>query len=126
VISGGRHLTRALDDTLALYSLSQKYIDERGIKNIYFTEFLEILRPDLRDIEMSLEKALHHYSSISWLPTKELEEQRQIQVENLGQALSYVSSINREFESLKSLLGHEERKKYLIVFQNADEIRPTG
>ncbi len=31
-----------------------------------------------------------------------------------------------QFPGFLELLGHSERKRYLIVFQNADEIRPTG
>jgi len=31
-----------------------------------------------------------------------------------------------EFQNFVNILGHEERRRYLIVFQNSDEIRPTG
>ena len=40
--------------------------------------------------------------------------------------LWYISTLNNNFDAFLSLLGHEERKRYLIVFQNTDEIRPTG
>jgi len=126
VISGWRYITKSMDDALGLYTFTDEYINTKGLKNIYFTELLEILRPDLKDIENSLEKSLSSYKAISWLPNTSLLEQKNAQIENLQEALSYISTLNKDFDSIKSLLGHETRKKYLIVFQNADEIRPTG
>jgi hypothetical protein len=43
------------------------------------------------------------------------------QLENV---LAKMSFIEKNYDTLLNILGHSERKKYLIVFQNSDEIRP--
>lgn len=125
VISGWRYLSSSLDDMLALYSATNSYIWEKDISNIYFTQLFENFRWDLVDIEASLSKSIYHYESVSWLPSKDLQNQKDLSVKNLKEIQWYLSTINNDFSHLQNLLGHDERKKYLIVFQNADEIRPT-
>ncbi|MDQ7022157.1 MAG: DUF4012 domain-containing protein [Candidatus Gracilibacteria bacterium] len=44
-----------------------------------------------------------------------------------GKKISYyLNNINNNFDTFLSILGHNKRKKYLIVFQNNDEIRAQG
>jgi hypothetical protein len=40
--------------------------------------------------------------------------------------LSFSNGLNEQFPDFLNMLWHDARKRYLIVFQNADEIRPTG
>ena len=125
VIAGGRHLTRALDDVLWLYDTVNDFAQEKWLWDIYFTQLFENIAPELQDIEMSLEKSLQNYKAISWLPSQELEQQRQGNIIKIEKILTRVQALNNKFPEFLNLLGHEKRKRYLIVFQNADEIRPT-
>lgn len=126
VISGWRYLSRWLDDSLALYTHTNKYVDSKDLKNIYFTQLLLNVSPNLLSIEKSLRSALDEYSEISWLPNENLWEQKNIGQDFIAQLLSKTSELNNNFPEFLNMLGHESRKRYLIVFQNADEIRPTG
>lgn len=125
VISAGRHLSRWLDDTLWLYSAVDTFIGEKSIKNIYFTQLFLNLYPNLTEIQSSLEKSLIDYKAISWLPSSNLEQKRQESIKNIEKIQSYLNIITTRFPEFLDILGHNKRKKYLIVFQNADEIRPT-
>jgi len=40
--------------------------------------------------------------------------------------LVYLESFEKNYATFLDLLGHTKEKKYLVVFQNSDEIRPTG
>lgn len=126
VIAGGKYLSRSLDEIFSLYNTSEEYIGEKNISKIYFTELLEAIRPNLANIESSLNASLSHYKAISWLPNSGLEETRQGNIKKIEKILWYISWLNTNYDAMKNLLGHERRKSYLIVFQNADEIRPTG
>ncbi len=125
IISGGRHLTHALDDILWLYSKVDNFTKEKELRDIYFTQLFLNISDKLINIESSLEKSLYHYKSIEWLPSKELEQQRQGNIIKIEKILSRVQTLNKKYPDFLKLLWHEERKRYLIVFQNADEIRPT-
>ncbi len=126
VIAWGRYLSKSLDNMLALYSKTRDFIDEKSLSNIYITQLLENISPELRNIEASLLSSLYHYEAITWLPTQELEDKRLWNIEKIKTLLSYLQSLNTNFDTFLDMLGHNERKRYLIVFQNADEIRPTG
>lgn len=126
VISGGRHLSRGLDDILALYSKIDWFIQEKSLNQIYFTQLFLNIYPNLKDIEKSFEKSLFEYQKVSWLPSQQLNTTKDNGIEKIQQLLSYISIINTRFTDFIDILGHQERKRYLIVFQNADEIRPTG
>ena len=126
VISGGRYVSRSLDDMLSLYSKVDNFIEEKSLKNIYFTQLFLNISPELWDIEKSLHKALSDYSKISWLPNKQLQEKREIAIVEITKLLWYVEKLNDNFSQFLDILWHTKKKRYLIVFQNADEIRPTG
>ena len=125
IISGWRYLSYALDKLLSLYSTFEGYTSQKDISQIYFTQLFSNISPILRDIEWSLRRSLYEYESISWLPNEDLEDQRQWNIIKVKKILSVIENINTHFWEFLNLLWHEQRKRYLIVFQNADEIRPT-
>lgn len=125
VISGWRHLSKWLDDTLALYTHTNKYIDSSDIENVYFTQLLLNVFPNLESIRDSLSQANTEYDSISWLPSPELWEQKNTGQKYLQEILDYTSLLTSNYPEFLNIFWHDRRKRYLIVFQNADEIRPT-
>lgn len=126
IISGGRYLSYALDNFLNLYDTFQDFTAEKPLSQIYFTQLFINIFPELEKIESSLRKSLENYESISWLPSDDLEEQRQWNIVKIKKILSYIEVLNSNFDNFLNILWHDRRKRYLIVFQNADEIRPTG
>lgn len=125
VISGGRHLSKSLDHTLFLYIKTNEFIEEKSLQKIYFTQLLANIYPVLLDIEISLEKTLENYLRITWLPSENLLSKKNEAVVFIEKWLSYLKSINGNYETFLNIFWHDTRKRYLIVFQNADEIRPT-
>jgi len=119
-------LTKSLDNIFAMYDKVLIFIDTKDIKNIYFTQLLTNLSPEFLNIEDSLRSTLYHYQSIQWIWNKFLEEKLSLQISRLQLVLSQVEVINNNFSTFLDILWHRERKKYLVVFQNSDEIRPTG
>ncbi len=126
VISAGRHISRWLDDMLGLYTKLDNFIEQKTLQSIYFTQLFLNISPELRDIEKSLEKTLWDYKSITWLPNSELQEKKETAIKEIEKLYFYINKLNTHFSDFLNILWHKERKRYLIVFQNADEIRPTG
>lgn len=126
VIAWGRYLSKALDNMLSLAQKTQEFTQEKPLQKIYFTQLFLNIFEEIQSIESSLETSLSHYNAITWLPSSELEEKRQGNIIKIEKILSYIHVLTDNFPAFLGLLGHEERKRYLIVFQNTDEIRPTG
>jgi len=126
VISGGRELTYTLDNWLSLLIQIEAFMRSRNLTDIYWVHLLERLRPNISRINLSLTEALMAYKNITWLPNKSLEDQKNNLIMQLEKMKYYSDTIESDYDTILSLLGKEERKQYLLVFQNADEIRPTG
>ena len=126
VIAGGKYLSQSLDNILSLSQNIEDFITQKPLSKIYFTQLFVNIFDELEQIEITLESSLKHYKSISWLPNPSLEEKRQGNIIKIEKILSYLRVLTDQFPAFLELLWHSERKRYLVVFQNADEIRPTG
>jgi len=126
VIKWGKYLSTWLDNTLSLYQDVHSYIENKNISSIYFTELFSTLKSDFTSIEASFVRSIDEYKKISWLPNNEVKLLLDENLENLEEIQQYLASLNSNFENFLNILWDDRRKRYLVVFQNADEIRPTG
>ncbi|MCH8518319.1 DUF4012 domain-containing protein [Candidatus Gracilibacteria bacterium] len=126
VIGGGRYLSYTLDHSMSLMTQIESFTRSRNPTEIYWVHVLERLRPNITLISQGLEKAIYSYQSIDWLPSTSLLEQKNTLISQLNLLKDNIDILESHYTTLLSLLGKDERKQYLIVFQNADEIRPTG
>lgn len=125
VISGGRYLSKSLDKWLWLYHTVHKFTEEKRLEQIYFSELFLNTYNDIKNIRSDISEAKKDYREITWLPSNELLQKKNDLVDYLDALDLYVWRYLSSFTDFLELLGHDGRKKYLIVFQNADEIRPT-
>lgn len=125
-IKGGSYLANGLDKTLELYSKTKQFTDKRWIRDIYFTQLFLNTYPEVQSISRYFKKWRDEYQKISWLPNEDLYEKKNNAVIGIDKLLSFSENYLKKFPEFLSLLWHDQRKRYLIVFQNADEIRPTG
>lgn len=68
---------------------------------------------------------MYHYQSISDIGDPLLDEKLSQGKQTLSKLQTYIRTLNNSYDSFLSLLGHNQKRSYLIVLQNADEIRPT-
>ncbi|KUK79359.1 MAG: Uncharacterized protein XD95_0444 [Microgenomates bacterium 39_7] len=93
---------------------------------------LEMVTPELDEIESLLIQTEEHLSHIN--PERYPEKLRDVLIrDQIAQAQSTISQsiiIFQEFrpvvEQLPTIAGSSEPKKYLMLFQNNNELRPTG
>ncbi|MDP2090859.1 MAG: DUF4012 domain-containing protein [Candidatus Gracilibacteria bacterium] len=127
VLIGGRELSKILTIGLEIFDNTNKYIvDNGGVENIKITSLLLDLRNDFNKIMILLYKTIVYYDNISELPNKDLNNKFIIAKDKLKKSYKLLNILNKDFDVFLNLLGQTKDKKYLLVFQNNDEIRPTG
>lgn len=93
---------------------------------------LAMVVPQLDEIEQNLEQAQIQLNSID--PNRYPEEFKGMAIrsslvsaqESADQGLALLTKFRPVIEQLPTIAGGQERKKYLILFQNNNELRPTG
>ena len=124
-IKGWRHLSYALDNSLSLASQLDAFISQSNIRDIYWVHVFERLYPNINWISHSLTQAIDAYEQISWLPNNDLVSKKEMVLWELYKWRDFIDNVLEHYEVLLWLLWNDKRKQYLIIFQNADEIRPT-
>lgn len=126
IIQWWKNLTELWDDIFWLYEGINDLAAEKWIENISYTRLLKNISWEFIETQDKLEKAIYHYESVQWLWDSYVEYKLAQASELLTEVLRFNRSLNQNYDSLLSLLWSQKERKYLVVFQNADEIRPTG
>ncbi len=127
IISWWRDLSKLLSISLSLYNDTDKLIKEKWwINNIYFTNLLQNIRWNYEEIYSLLYSSLNYYSKIWDLWNSYLNDKLTFTKEKLKLGLIFIEIINKNYDILLSMMWNNGEKKYLVIFQNNDEIRATG
>lgn len=93
----------------------------------YPIERLELFSVYLDESRPHIDLALEHLSDID---VERLPEEMKPQVQQAHELMSAVDTSVRELEDLYKLLipmlGKDHQRRYLLIFQNPSELRPTG
>ncbi len=122
-----KSLTKLLDSWIQTYVATKKFIDSKNwIENVRLTSLLTNLREDLTKITRLLYTTIVSYNNVEDLPTELLNNKLDYAKNKLQFAYKYLDILNKDFDVFLNMLWKNEEKKYLILFQNNDEIRATG
>lgn len=103
----------------------EDYLRENNPRDIYWVHVLERLKPNIEQISEALTHSVQSYKQVEWLPNSSLITQKNQLIDELQNWQWMLQKILENYDTLLSILWKQERKQYLIVFQNADEIRPS-
>lgn len=129
----GKNLVLALDKGFFLASEYERILKEKSPEEVYFTELLKNSKPYTDNIMYYLGSAYENFNDAAYILDKnpdyipfEMLAKFYNAKSRLDEKVVEFSSIYKDFDSLLGLLWDEKKKTYLFVFQNNDEIRPTG
>jgi len=126
ILLGWKSLTTLLDSWIQTYVATKKFIDSKnGIENVKLTTLLTNLRSDLTSTTRLLYSTIVSYNNITDLPTDQLNHKLNYAKNKLKFAYKYLDILNKDYDVFLNILWNEKEKKYLILFQNNDEIRAT-
>lgn len=125
IIIWWKNIVYSLDNLFKIYEKIDSDIANVWLKNIELTTILQEKKLEFNSINEEIKKALLEYNSIEDLNQDDLNEKFEIWKNYLTYLSNYVWLINDNYQTFLNILWDKQEKKYLIVFQNADEIRPT-
>lgn len=125
IINGWLSITSSINDFLLIWEDIDKYVASKNINEIMFSQLLKNIKPSIISLEKDIKVTIGHFKNITKLDA-DIKNKVDTWLNILEKIHSDVSTIITNYDFLLSLLWHDKEKKYLIVFQNSDEIRPTG
>lgn len=126
ILEWWKNLTKFLDNWIQSYIWLKKFITKSWwIDNIKLTNLLLSTKKDINTLNSLLYNVLLSYNNVSELWNKKLDFKILSAKNNLKYIYNVLNTINTDFNVLLSILWQDKEKKYLILFQNNDEIRPT-
>ena len=85
------------------------------------------LQANISDIALNLKNAENNLNKVdlNYIP-KEFQEKIKLSKKELPAIANNFQNLSEDFEAITEILGNDQPQKYLILFQNNSEIRPTG
>ncbi len=126
IIKWWTEITNILEKSLEIYTWTKQFILQSWwIENVKLTNLLFNIKNDFWEINSLLYKTIISYDKIKNLSNKDLSNKLNFAKSKLKEGYKLVNLLNNDYDIFLSLLWHNNERKYLIVFQNNDEIRPT-
>ena len=126
ILQWWKNLTKLLDKWIQIYVATKDFIETTWwIKDIRITNLLSNLRTDFSDITLLLSDVIISYESVWIISDKDLETKFSYAKSKLISAYKFLDILNKDYDNFLNILGHKDERKYLVLFQNNDEIRPT-
>lgn len=126
VLKWWNEITNILEKSIKIYEWTTKFINESDwIQNVKTTNLLFNIKWQFSELVDNLYNSIVYYDKIKDLPNKELNDKLNFAKTKLKESYDFLDIINKDYDVFLSLLWHNTERKYLVVFQNNDEIRPT-
>ncbi len=126
IINWWKQIAYTINNLIKVYNNVNLYIKRDWFKNLKITDILKDSKNEIFAIETDLNKALIEYNSIKDLKQWPLNAKFELWKKYLNNLEKYLLLIRNNYETFLNILWEKKEKQYLVVFQNADEIRPTG
>ncbi|MCD5380361.1 DUF4012 domain-containing protein [Candidatus Gracilibacteria bacterium] len=127
IIEGGKEITTIAKKNLKLLNDTKSLIVEKKAENIMFSQLLLNNKKSFLTLQSDIVNIENIYEKIEFgSDNYELQSKLELFKEKLKKAKYYSYTFNNNFDTFLEILGHSQRKKYLIAFQNNDEIRANG
>ena len=119
-------LSKLLIESINIWnSIWTKLHNKKWVENLSLTELLWDIRTNYEYVYSLFYSSLTNFSKIWDLWDEKLNAKLKFVNEKLYVWLNILNIIYTNYDQVLSILWDKSTKKYLIVFQNNDEIRPT-
>ena len=100
-------------------------LEGEQLHNVYLTNLLKNSKNNLENFSNWLYNSLNYYNKVWNLSNANFQDNFDYIKKQLLFWYNFINTINRNFEIFLNIFWDTEEKRYLILLQNNDEIRPT-
>ena len=125
VIKWWYHLSSFLNDSYSYYNNLNNNLQTSWIDNINFLNLLNNWEYIYNNFSKDLEAIIFYYDKVWYLFNKETTQKFEKARFLLNEFHEILTLVNRNFNTLKNIFWANSQRKYLVLLQNNDEIRPT-
>jgi len=125
LVSWWLEITNFWVNFLKIYQWVSLLIEQKWPDWIKYTQLFKNIDPLLIETKESLDNSINIFSNIKDLENDELNQIFFSKIETLKKLRGYIDYFYDNKETIESILWDEKERKYMVVFQNNDEIRPT-
>lgn len=112
------------DFTIYYVKITSK-IGVKSLENFYLTDLLKDSKDDFLIFSQWFYDTLNYYNKVWNIFNSDFQNKFDYAKKQLLFWYNLITTINRNFDIFLNILWDANEKKYLILFQNNDEIRPT-
>lgn len=109
-----------------IYDGVNAMIKEKWIDEIMFSQLIDNIEPILMNMKKDLWNARTRLQMVGDFSDENLNFQFKKYVTKIYTFWDYFNRVVDHLWTIKEILWHNEKRTYFIIFQNNDEIRPTG
>lgn len=126
IIPAGRDMLQFSLYFFDIYDGVNAMVKEKWINEIMFSQLIDNIEPILINMNQNLSSAIDSLKTVGDFSDKNINFQFKKYVNQVYYFWDYFHTIMDNLSVIKDILWHNEKKTYFIIFQNNDEIRPTG
>lgn len=126
IIPAGRDILHFSLYFFDIYDGVNAMIQEKWIDGIMYSQLIDNIEPILMNMKKDLWNAITRLQMVGDFSDENINFQFKKYVTQIYIFWDYFNTIVNELSTIKNILGHHEKRTYFIIFQNNDEIRPTG
>ncbi len=123
LIDWWKNLQKLINEGFFVYEKLNNLVNKNTLEEINFIDFLEEIRNKSENIHNLTYNSLLEYEKIWDLWDKNLNDNLKKLKDRLKTLLNFTDKINKNYDEILALLAKDRERRYLIVFQNNDEIR---
>lgn len=126
IIPAGRDMLQFSLYFFDIYNGVNAMVKEKWINEIMFSQLIDNIEPILINMNQNLSSAIDSLKTVGDFSDENINFQFKKYVNQVYYFWDYFHTIMDNLSVIKNILWHNEKKTYFIIFQNNDEIRPTG
>lgn len=125
LVSWGLEITNFWINSLKIYDGFSSLIEKKWPDWIKYTQLFKNIDPLLLQTKSSLNNSINYFSQITDLENDDLNASFFSKLDKLKSLKEYFDYFYENKDVIESILWDQKERKYMVVFQNNDEIRPT-
>lgn len=125
-INGTKKLIDYAINGVIIYDWVHNVIEQKWPSEVMYSELIKNIEPILLQAKNNINQSTLYFSQIKNLGNKDINNLFYSKLDTIKSIDNYTNIFYKNKDILSDILWDETKRTYIIIFQNSDEIRPTG